>query len=81
VLDGIQQAAPHVTGMVAVYLETHPHATAAEVADAIVNSSTRDMINSPLLLEGTPNRMLYSRGVESAAADAPQVVATAGPQG
>jgi hypothetical protein len=75
----MQQAAPHVTGMIAVYLETHPTATPADIADAIVSSSTPNMINSPLLLEGTPNRMLYSRGLISEGADEPQVAATSGP--
>lgn len=74
------QAAPHVTGMIAVHLETHPNASPADVADAIVSSSTPNLINSPLLLEGTPNRMLYSRGVMSEGADAPRVAATDGPQ-
>jgi hypothetical protein len=67
--------------MIAVYLETHPNATPADVAEAIIASSTADLIQSPLLLEGTPNRMLYSRGVLGAAGDEPVVIATAGPQG
>ncbi|WIA17834.1 hypothetical protein OEZ85_009340 [Tetradesmus obliquus] len=78
--SGTSMAAPHVTGMIAVYLETHPNASPADVADAIVSSSTPNLINSPLLLEGTPNRMLYSRGVMSEGADAPRVAATDGPQ-
>jgi hypothetical protein len=65
--------------MIAVYLETHPNATPADVAEAIISSSTPDLIQSPLLLEGTPNRMLYSKGVIGAGSSEPVVIATAGP--
>jgi hypothetical protein len=67
--------------MIAVYLETHPNATPADVAAAIISSSTPDVIQSPLLLAGTPNRLLYSRGVIGAGGDEPAVIATDGPQG
>jgi hypothetical protein len=67
--------------MIAVYLETRPTATPADVVEAIISSSTPDLIQSPLLLEGTPNRMLYSKGVIGPGGSEPVVIATAGPQG
>lgn len=76
------RAAPHVTGTVAVYLEAHPDATPAEVHDALVNAATPGLLKSPLMLDGTPNRLLYSQDWGSAAAtmDLPSVVATTGNQ-
>jgi subtilisin family serine protease len=56
-LDGTSMAAPHVTGAVLRYLQTHPTATPAEVSSAIVGSATtvaglRDN-------DGSPAKLLY----------------------
>jgi len=37
--DGTSMAAPHVTGAVALYLSTHPGATASEIINAILSSA------------------------------------------
>lgn len=55
-------AAPHVTGLVAVYLEAHPQATPAQVHDALVSASTANLLQTDLMLPGTPNYMLFSAG-------------------
>lgn len=58
VYAGTSQAAPHVAGVAALYLSLHPAATPAEVASAIVGSSTANAISGSGA--GTPNRLLYS---------------------
>jgi len=57
-LSGTSMAAPHVTGVVALYLEQFPDASPAEVAEAIVSSSTVDRLTDTR--DGSPNRLLYS---------------------
>lgn len=42
--SGTSMAAPHVTGIVALYLETHPNATPEEVHKAVVENSTKNMV-------------------------------------
>jgi subtilisin family serine protease len=54
-------AAPHVAGVVALYLEKHPAATPAEVHDAIVGGASTDLLATLLMRPGTPNRLLFSR--------------------
>jgi subtilisin family serine protease len=53
-------AAPHVTGVVAVYLESHPAATPAEVSAALLAAATRDRLAPGGMLPNTPNRLLFS---------------------
>jgi regulation of enolase protein 1 (concanavalin A-like superfamily) len=57
-MSGTSMAAPHVSGVAAVYLGAHPAAPPAEVRDALVAAATRDVITSPG--NGSPNRLLYS---------------------
>lgn len=52
--SGTSAAAPHVAGLAAMYLETHPFASAAEVHTAVVNNATTDV-----LIGANPNRMAY----------------------
>ena len=57
-ISGTSMASPHVAGVAALYLDSDESATAAEVASAIVNSSTPDKVTSAG--SGSPNRLLYS---------------------
>jgi subtilisin family serine protease len=50
-------ATPHVTGAAALYLETHPTASPAEVASYLVAAATRDPITS--VGTGSPNPLLF----------------------
>lgn len=57
-LDGTSMASPHVAGAAALFLETHPDATPAQVSAAIVADATADRVGNAG--EGSPNRLLYS---------------------
>jgi subtilisin family serine protease len=56
-LSGTSMATPHVTGAVALYLSAHPRATPAEVAAALTDAATPDIVGSPGT--GSPNKLLY----------------------
>jgi subtilisin family serine protease len=58
-ISGTSMATPHVTGVVALYLATHPTANPTQVRTAIVNNATAGVVKSPGT--GSPNRLLYSR--------------------
>lgn len=58
-LTGTSMAAPHVTGAVALYLEANPHATPAQVQQALISRATPGVVKGNLGW-GTPNRLLYS---------------------
>ncbi|SDX56662.1 Serine protease, subtilisin family [Amycolatopsis xylanica] len=58
--NGTSFAAPHVAGAAAIYLATHPTATAAQVSKAIVDAATPGLVKNPG--SGTPNRTLYIAG-------------------
>jgi subtilisin family serine protease len=53
--SGTSYSAPIVTGVAAMYLETHPLASPQEVRDAIVSNTTPDVI-----LGANPNLFIYS---------------------
>jgi subtilisin family serine protease len=55
--DGTSFASPHVAGAAALYLATHPTATAAQVSQALVAAATPNLVRNPG--SGTPNRTLY----------------------
>ncbi|HEX8208782.1 MAG TPA: S8 family serine peptidase [Longimicrobium sp.] len=57
-ISGTSMAAPHVAGVAAAYLEDHPTATPATVAQAILSSGTVGAIGDAA---GSPNTLLYSR--------------------
>jgi len=57
VMSGTSMAAPHVTGVVARYLQAYPVATPAQVSTALLSAATRDKVKDT---DGSPNRMLYA---------------------
>ncbi len=56
-ISGTSMAAPHVAGVVALYLQDNPFATPAEVNAAIVNKTISEKITDT---NGSPNRLLQS---------------------
>jgi subtilisin family serine protease len=51
-------AAPHVAGAAALYLESHPAASPAEVAQALVANATNGRLQG--LGTGSPNLLLFT---------------------
>ncbi len=58
ILDGTSMATPHVTGVAALYLSSHPDATPAQVQDALVKASTSDAISN--VSTNWPHRLVFS---------------------
>jgi subtilisin family serine protease len=58
VMSGTSMASPHVTGAAALYLESHPAATPAEVAQALVADATSGRLQG--LGTGSPNLLLFT---------------------
>ncbi len=58
ILSGTSMAAPHVTGVAAIYLQSHGSASVATVSKVILDASTKNLITNP----GTnsPNKLVYS---------------------
>ncbi|GAA3116802.1 hypothetical protein GCM10010521_00710 [Streptomyces rameus] len=54
-------AAPHATGVIALYLSTHPHATADEVHVWLDHTATRGVVRG--VRSDTPNRLLNTGGL------------------
>ena len=57
-ISGTSMAAPHVTGVVALYLSGSPSAQPTEVMTTLTNNSTINMIRN--LPASTPNRLVYA---------------------
>ena len=57
-ISGTSMATPHVVGAAALYLETNPTATPAQVASALTSSATLNVVKSGG--SGSPNRLLYT---------------------
>ena len=64
--SGTSMAVPHVAGLAAIYLSTHPAAKPDEVRQAILDSSVQGMVQDSSMLRGTPNRLMYTLGVQQA---------------
>ena len=56
-ISGTSMAAPHVAGVAALFLEKNPTAKQADVARAILDGSTPNVVTDP---RGSRNRLLYS---------------------
>ena len=56
--SGTSMASPHVAGAAALYLARFPSASPAEVAYAMTNEATTNVVGSPG--SGSPNRLLYA---------------------
>jgi subtilisin family serine protease len=57
-ISGTSMASPHVAGIAALYLQGAPSATPATVANAIITTSTLNVVTSAGT--GSPNRLVYS---------------------
>jgi subtilisin family serine protease len=57
-ISGTSMASPHVAGVAALYLQGAPTATPATVANAIVTTSTTNVVTSAGT--GSPNRLVFS---------------------
>ncbi len=76
VKQGTSMAAPHATGVAALYLSANPAATQAQVADWMFTNATPNIVVDPGA--GSPNRFLYladptapalTNGIDTAIAD------------
>lgn len=80
--SGTSMAAPHVAGVVALFLEEVPAASPVDVASVIINAATPGRVS--LAGSGSPNRLLFSSDFEPAPPSSPNVPtslrATAGNQ-
>ncbi len=65
VLSGTSMASPHVTGVIARYLETRPGATPADVSTALVSDASRPGIGDA---DGSPDRLLWVYSQKAASA-------------
>eukprot|EP00798_Chlamydomonas_sp_ICE-L_P030744 gene30744-35780_t len=56
-------AVPYVAGVAAIYLGLNPSATPAEVRKALIQTASNGEIKDDRMRPGTPNKLLYTRGV------------------
>ena len=71
-MSGTSMASPHVAGVAALYLQANPTATPAQVATALTNASTKNVVLK--LGAGSPNQLLYSASFANAPAGVPSAV-------
>lgn len=67
--SGTSMASPHVAGAAALYLQTNPSASPAEVASALVSTATTGVLTN--LGPGSPNRLVRVNATVVAPAPAP----------
>ncbi|MFE9363093.1 S8 family peptidase [Streptomyces sp. NPDC006978] len=60
-LSGTSMASPHVAGAAVLYKERNPDATPEQVADALAEEATPDVLTG--LGTGSPDRLLYTGGL------------------
>ncbi|MDA5279023.1 S8 family serine peptidase [Streptomyces sp. NPDC054904] len=60
-MNGTSMAAPHVTGVAALYKSEHPNALPAEVTDFLDEVSTKDIVQN--LSDNSPNKLLFTDGL------------------
>ena len=58
-------ASPHVAGAAALYLQSHPSASPAEVSQAITSTATSGVLSN--IGSSSPNRLLFTLGTTDAA--------------
>ncbi|MFD9569015.1 S8 family peptidase [Streptomyces sp. NPDC059982] len=60
-LNGTSMAAPHVTGAAVLYMQAHPKADPAELADFLEEGSTKDVLKK--ISKSSPNALLFTGGL------------------
>ena len=70
-ISGTSMATPHVVGSAALYLQTNPTATPAQVASALTGNATASVVKSGG--SGSPNLLLYTGFINATPSTAPPV--------
>ncbi len=78
-ISGTSMVSPHVAGAAALYLQTAPAATPAQVAQAVIAIATQGKVTSPGT--GSPNRLLYSLFSGGTGDTTPPTVSITAPSG
>lgn len=68
VMGGTSMAAPMVAGAAAIYLQSNPNATPAQVSQSITSTTTNNMLNN--VGTNSPNKLIYSSNMAPTAGDA-----------
>ncbi len=70
-ISGTSMAAPHVSGIVARFLQGNPNATPSQVQNSVINSATNGIVNNPGV--GSPNRLAFADVVFNNTAPLPPI--------